>query len=45
MGVNLGLRMLKSRVLRKIYELKRDDILEDWRILNSEVHQGPVAGS
>jgi hypothetical protein len=39
MGVKLGLRMLQSRVLRKIYEHKRDDIWEDWRILNRELHQ------
>jgi hypothetical protein len=39
MGVKLGLRMLNSRELRKICEPKRDDVWEDWRKLNSEVHQ------
>jgi hypothetical protein len=38
MEVKLGLRMLKSRVLMKIFEPKRYGIREDWRKLKSEVH-------
>jgi hypothetical protein len=33
---NITLRMFKNRVLRRIFEPKRDEVIESWRKLHNE---------
>jgi hypothetical protein len=48
MGVKLGrphcrLRVLENRVLRKIFGLKRDEVIREWRKLHNEELNDPYS--